>query len=60
MLLTRNISSSGSFTYTFDYVKNESIVSVLTTLNSFHPNMSFTYDNNYTESEKKNVIKDND
>ena len=29
---------------TFAYVKNESIDYVLTTLNSFHPNISFTYE----------------
>ena len=29
---------------TFAYVKNESIDFVLTTLNSFHPNISFTYE----------------
>ena len=29
---------------TFAYVKNESIYYVLTTLNSFHPNISFTYE----------------
>ena len=29
---------------TFTYVKNESIKYVLTTLHSFHPNISFTYE----------------
>ena len=29
---------------TFTYVKNESTDYVLTTLNSFHPNISFTYE----------------
>ena len=33
---------------TFAYVKNESSDYVLTTLNSFHPNISFTYEKENT------------
>ena len=37
---------------TFAYVKNESIDYVLTTLSSFHPNISFTY-----EKEKNSQLR---